>query len=440
VTDLFKTAEDSFDSQMKVQSLMMLSMLFSGLTSIAIPVLGPLAGALLVGGALLLLVMISLIWPKIKPLPAELPVSSENLSREVLKAPFEIEGREQTLNRMADILKMNKHPILIGPTRVGKTLTSRAFVNAVAKGKYPELKKLTFYAVNTTELLGRDLSFFGGGGTLKKICKAIEYREDEVCLVLDEVHNAGKEKLAERLKTLMDEGGKFRHVIGITTHSEYEQYIKTNPAFSARFVPVEVVNTDADETEKILSDAVLKSSLKPKIDSISYLYQKAAKDPTLPQPMASLTLLKKCMNKVSDTQQSLLDEEMTRIKIRMDSLNAKMAATGRKDPEMLRELQEVSRRLIDLEQESARQKGAIAQLYLTKKYHDQLDLKKNQLILKISKVQQNLSQKDAFNLLQYLLIDEYLIPALDSYLRSLSKQLGIELYIDEEMIDKLADV
>lgn len=440
VTDLFKPAEDSFDSHMKVQNMMMLSMMFSGLASLTVPLFGPLIGGLAVGAALILLVAISLIWPRIKPLPAVLPVTSENISQQVLQRPFEIEGRKETLDKIADILKMNKHPILVGPSRVGKTLTSLAFVNAVFKGEYPELKKLTFFGMNTSELLSnREFSSFGGGTSLAKICKAIEYNEDKVCLILDEIHNAGKEKLAERLKTLLDEKGKFRHVIGITTKIEFDQCIKPNPAFSARFVEVEIVSTDQEETEKILSDAILKSPVQPMVSSVNYLYKKATQNSNLPQPMTAITLLKKCINKVSDTQKPALEAKICQVTIKINSLKAQMAATRGKDQSILAAIEELEQKLTQYQDKLALQKKEVASLYASKKLYDQLYVKQSQTIIKISKVGQNLLKKDPYHLKVYALLSQFLLPLLEKYLQKQSQKLGIDLFIDEQLIDQVSE-
>ena len=148
-----------------------------------------------------------------------------------------------------------------------------AFAQAVERGDYPELKGKKVFYINTTALIGErnGPSVFTGGSVLKRISDAMGVNRKDIILVLDEIHNACKEnsKAADQLKTYIDEGGDFPHVIGITTDEEYESYVKKNTAFSLRFDPVKIQNTSEDETLKILSDTLLQSSVKPLLEENS---------------------------------------------------------------------------------------------------------------------------------------------------------------------------
>ena len=161
---------------------------------------------------------------------------------------FLAQGRKESLDEMANIIKMNRHPILIGSSYVGKTLTAKAFALAIERGDYPELKGKIVFRINTADLISQKAEI----NILNKISEMMGRHRQDIILVLDDIHLAYKnnEKIAEQLKLFLDENGAFPHVIGITTNKEYDNYIKDNNHFSLRFDRVNIENTSQNETLK----------------------------------------------------------------------------------------------------------------------------------------------------------------------------------------------
>ncbi|MBI3901097.1 MAG: AAA family ATPase, partial [Chlamydiia bacterium] len=279
IGDFFKPAESDLQADFKSQKIMMLLHLFGMITAMILPLLGASTGGLIIGGTLLGIAALSAIWPLIKPRTIHLPANAENWTQYVQKRGFVAQGRKESLDEIANIIKMNRHAILVGPSRVGKSLTAKAFAQAVERGDYPELKGKVVFRINTTDLVGQTASFLGGGNDiLNKISAAMGRHRNDIILVLDEIHMACKnnEKLADQLKTFLDEDGEFPHVIGITTEEEYDKHVKDNNAFSLRFDRVDIKNTSQDETLKILGDTLLRNRSKPlmKEGALNQIYAK----------------------------------------------------------------------------------------------------------------------------------------------------------------------
>ncbi len=338
IADFFKPAESEIHADIKSQRIMILMSLFNMIVGL-ISLFEATTAGLYIGIAFLLIGALSLVWNYIKPMPNYLPGDSENWTRQIQKRGCNAEGRKETLDQIANILKMNRHVLLTGPSRVGKTLTALAFTQAIERGDYPELKGKKVFRINTADIIGDDggPAVFTGGSVLKRISEAMGNHREDIILVLDEIHNACRKhcRLADQLKTFLDEAGEFPHVIGITTDEEYNKQVKNNTAFSLRFDRVEIKNTRDDETLKILSDTLLKSSFKPVVDeeSLLYIYEKSIgeKDAPEPQPSASIKLLKRCIHKTGKTQKSATEKKISEIAGKIDSLRAQAVATrGRK--------------------------------------------------------------------------------------------------------------
>jgi ATP-dependent Clp protease ATP-binding subunit ClpA len=265
MSDFFKPSESEMHAAFKGQKLMMLISLFGMIATSILPLIGVAAGMKIIGGILFGIIALSVVWPFIKPMPTNLPANAENWTVEIRKGGCPAQGRKESLDEMANILKMGRHVMLVGPSRVGKSLTAKAFAQAIERGDYPELKGKSVFRLNTTDLVDQKASMLGGGNNiLYKIREEMGRHADNIILVLDEVHMACKDKakMADQLKTFLDQGGPFPHVIGITTAEEYEKYVKDNQAFALRFDRVDIQNTNQDETIKILSDNVLRSPSK----------------------------------------------------------------------------------------------------------------------------------------------------------------------------------
>ena len=442
--EFFKPSDNEMQSQFRTQKIMVLFSLFSMMTTMILPLFGGKIGSLAIGGAVFCLMALSLVWNHIKPMPTFLPANAENVTKEVQNGGSSfVNGRKQSLDEIAAILKMNRHAILVGRSRVGKTLTAKAFAQAIENGDYPELRGKKVFRLNTADLLGQKTSYLGGGvKILDRISDAMGRHRDDIILVLDEIHMACKndEKIAEQLKTFLDEGGGFSHVIGITTEEEYEKHVRNNHAFSLRFDRVEIESTDRQETLKILSDTLLKSKSLPLLeeDSLNYIYEKSTQVSGTPQPAASLKLLKRCVSETAKTQQSPTEKMITETSNKILFLRS-LAATTRirkKDTEV--EIEVLKKQLEALNDALRKEKTEFLSLYQAKDLLDQVTKETYQTARKISQLaQKTFTAEGERQLSRYLLLHDFFEQALDSYIREKSKELGVRAVIDKALIDEV---
>lgn len=444
IGDFFKPAESEMHADFKSQKIMMLLSLFGMITTMILPILGAETGGKIIGGILLGIVALSAIWPFIKPMTTHLPANAENWTKQVQNGTFATQGRKESLDEIANIIKMNRHPILVGPSRVGKSLTAKAFAQAIERGDYPELSGKTVFRINTTDIIGQTASFLGGGNNiLNKISQAMGRHRDDIILVLDEIHMACKnnEKIADQLKIFLDENGEFPHVIGITTEEEYDKHVKDNHAFSLRFDRVDIENTSKDETLKILGNTLLRSRSNPLIKEgmLGQIYDKSSNIVDAPQPAASLKLLKRCINRMDKTQQLPTEKKIIELSNKILSLRSQAAVSrGRKKGEKVQ--------IADLEKQMSELQGILCkekkELNKLSKSKDLLDLVTKETyfsVLKISSLAQNtLNSKAEKQLKLFLLLHEFLARFLESHIEETAKKLGIKAIIDEKLIAEVS--
>jgi ATP-dependent Clp protease ATP-binding subunit ClpA len=435
--DFFKPPESEMQASMKSSRFLMLLSLFGSLSSFILPLLGITGGAVIIGGILLVIIALSLIWPHIKPITSHLPCDADNLTMEIQKGHFVGQGRKEALDEIANILKMHRHPMLIGESRVGKSLTAKAFAQAVARGDYPELKGKKVFKLNTSKIVGELDSMWGGGSKiLSKISSEMGRHRDDIILVLDEIHMACKkdERTAEQLKTYLDDDGEFPHVIGITTTEEYENYIKNNHAFSLRFDVVEITSTDKDETLRILADTVLRSRTRPFLadDALELIYEKGNEDKTLPQPAASVKLLKRCMNHTGKAQKSPTEKRVIELTNQILSLRSQAAASRGRKKVGIRELEE---ELAELKETLNEDRLELEHLFKSKELLNRVTKATYSTILKISKVAgKTLNLK----LKMFLLLHEFFGRSLESYINTKSEELDIKSVVDRTLIEEVS--
>lgn len=176
IADIFEPSDSTFDANSKFQKVMML-LSFTCLTTGLVPILGLATSSLIVGGLLLTLVLLSLIYPKIRPLPFSLPHAT-NWTKQIQEGVFtETYDRRSVVSEIAECLisseKIKKHPMLIGKTRVGKTQAAMAFAIAVERGDYPSLKDKVVYYVNAADLISAGDPFGNKVKTLSSLKKGI---------------------------------------------------------------------------------------------------------------------------------------------------------------------------------------------------------------------------------------------------------------------------
>jgi len=444
IGDFFKPAESNIQADFKSQKIMMLLSLFSMITTMLLPILGAAAGGLIIGGTLLGIAALSAIWPFIKPMTTHLPANAENWTKQVQSGGFVAQGRKTSLNEIADIIKMNRHPILVGPSRVGKSLTAKAFAQAVERGDYPELNGKVVFRINTSDIIGQKASFLGGANNiLNEISAAMGRHRDDIILVLDEIHMACKnnEKIADQLKTFLDEDGEFPHVIGITTEEEYDEHVKNNNAFSLRFDRVDIENTDRDETLRILGNTLLRSRSKPlmKEGALDQIYDQSCRDEEAPQPATSLKLLKRCINRTEKTQKSPTEKKIIEVSNKILSLRSQAAASRGRKKEAKVEIAELEKQIRKLHEALHKEKKELDKLFKSKALLDRVTKETYVSVLKISAIaQKRLNAKNERELKLFLLLHEFLGRSLESHIKERAETLGVKAVIDEELISEVA--
>jgi ATP-dependent Clp protease ATP-binding subunit ClpA len=301
--DFFSPAKSKLEADFKSNKILTLLSLFGMISTIVIPLVGPTLGALILGGFFLTLGALSLIYPLIKRAPENLPGRAINLTKQAIEKPTIHEGRNELLDQIADILSQKTHVMLTGPSRVGKTTLTKALAAAIASGKYPALKGKKVFHINTAKLASEKPSFMGGSfETLHNISEVMGKDRDNIILVLDEIHNACKtnQELADNLKTLLDEGGEFPRVIGITTGEDLWRDMLENTAFLKRFRQIPVEAMSQAETIRVLAKIGSNHNEKPLLgpQTLEHIYEVSAQG-HLPQPKAAIDLLNECIRMVS---------------------------------------------------------------------------------------------------------------------------------------------
>lgn len=442
--DFFKPAESELHADFKSQKIMMLLSIFSMLATVVLPLTGAAAGASVIGGVLLAIVALSLVWPYIKPAPASLPANAENWTLECAKGKMAFRGRKESLDAIADILKMKRHAILVGPSRVGKSLTAKAFAKALEQGDYPELSGMTVFRINTADLIGQQASFLGGGNTiLNKISDGMGRFRSSIVLVLDEVHMACKngEKLADQLKPFLDENGEFVHVIAITTDEEYE-LVRENTAFSLRFDRVDIGNTSKEETVRLLADTVLKSEFHPLIsrDALDYIVEKTYSDEAAPQPAASLKVLKQCITYAERGKLQGEDAETARISREILALRANSLAVGRRGEGAMNKLARLERQLAVGKKSVSLKKDDVEKLYSEKGLLHKMKDEFYRTVLKIAPMaEERILSSERPALARLALLKKIVMPSYAAYLERRANELDIPLCINRQLVDAVMD-
>lgn len=441
VGGFFKAPESEMQAEAKSHKVMMLVSLFSTVTQMLIPLLKTEAGAKIAGRVFIGIVAVSSIWPWVKPMTQNLP-HAVNWTKQVELGRLVAEGRKESLDEIASILKAGRNPILVGDPRVGKSLTAKAFAQAVARGNYPELKGKVVFRINVADLIGQQgFSFFGSDDVLSKISAQMGRHRGNIILVLDEIHMAckNKEKIGDQLKTLIEEGGDFAQVIGITTTDEYE-HIRGNGALSLRFDKVDIKNTNDAETLKVLSDAVLTSRLKPIIaaEALDRVYKRAQACPQAPQPTTSLKLLKQCINQTNQTQTSPVQKQIAEISNKILSLRAQAAASRGRKRGTKTEISQLEGTMHGLQEQLSREQEELDKLFKSKDLLDRVTKETYSSVLKIAALgSATLHAKNEPQVKRFALLHMFLGPLLQQHINETAKRLGVHAVIDDGLIDSI---
>ncbi len=168
-------------------------------------------------------------------------------------------GREAELERTMQILsrRSKNNPALIGPAGVGKTAIAEGLALRIIEEKVPENLLSCRVVALDVSLLTAGTKFRGDfEERLKTILQEIIDKPgiilfiDEMQMLLNSGGAEGSIDAANLFKPMLARG-EFQ-CIGATTLDEYRRIIEADPALERRFQPVQVVETNFQETLTIL--------------------------------------------------------------------------------------------------------------------------------------------------------------------------------------------
>ncbi|MFC2049466.1 AAA family ATPase [Chlamydiota bacterium] len=434
VADFFKPSESAFHADFKFQKIMMLISLFTLLTATLLPMLGVTTGASIVGGCMLLIAVLSVIWPYVRPPLSRLP-SGENYSEQIRSgAIWTSGGRRGVTTQIYNAFKAKKHVLLIGPSGIGKTQTAQAFTQALERGDFPELAGKKVFYFNTAELVASADMFSHQNTVLKRIEEAMGNHREDYILIFDEIHVAFEKHennpFGDKLKTFLD---AMPYLIGLTTREEYTKNIYTDaPAADRRFKKITVESTEPEETEAILNHHLVRIAPDALVESGAFaelIKQTEGK----PQPLSALGVLSQCAAQVThiETTPATLDRAKKETELLLASSSGVVlgAESLEGDAERYAQIERMAQELENLKTICQKEAEQLRILALTRKRLAEVREAKYKLVHEMGK-----SGPSEKNLNQLLLVKYYVEPTLEKRIKEIAQTLKVKAVIDKESI------
>ncbi|MFI5343392.1 MAG: AAA family ATPase [Chlamydiales bacterium] len=331
---LFKPYVSPSEIDAKGQDMILLSTIFSTLTTTLIPLLGPVHGGMVIGAIMASLLGLSLLYPLWRPFPTCLP-RVENWTEKNHKGLLQIGNeRKAVLDQMVEAMISSQPLLLVGKLGVGKTEIIKTLVQAIERGDYPALSGCQVFYVNMADLLSYTDWVPSAHSPLSYLSEAIEGNREKIIFVFDQIHlscqPSSKTFLSDQLNTMLDRPeDNFPHMIGITTHADFQEFYKTHASFAQRFHRIAIGETSDEETAHILAQRRAKISpemlVEKSIDRTIVEKTKAAFRDTAVMPKMAISILSRCIQKVSP---QFLEERqyLWKIKKQMYELALKITA------------------------------------------------------------------------------------------------------------------
>lgn len=322
-----------------------------------------------------------------------------------------IVGREVEIRRVMEILsrRTKNNPVLIGDPGVGKTAIVEGLAQKVVENAVPTPLRDKEVIVLDFALLLAGAKFRGEfEERLKGVIKAVEEADSKYIIFIDELHTLvgggaaeGSSDAANILKPALARGSL--RMIGATTVTEYRKYIEKDPALARRFQQVLIDEPTIEDTISILRGIKEKYELHHGIRITDNALIAAAKLSAQYIPQRFLP----------DKAIDLIDEAAAAIKIETESMPA--------------ELDELKRKIMQLEIELAALKREKTELAKSRKKQQEEQLKKLQQEASIIEDRWN-KQKDLIQKIQEIRakIDGYRIE-LEKAERSVDLQKAAEI-------------
>jgi ATP-dependent Clp protease ATP-binding subunit ClpB len=269
-------------------------------------------------------------------------------------------GREVEIRRVMEILsrRTKNNPILIGDPGVGKTAIVEGLAQKIIDQSVPTpLKDKELLVLDFAQLLA-GAKFRGEfEERLKSVIKAVEEAEGKYVMFIDELHTLvgggaaeGSVDAANMLKPALARGSL--RMLGATTVNEYRKYIEKDPALARRFQPVMVDEPTVEDTISILRGIKQKYELHHGIRITDNAIIAAAKLSAQYIPQRFLP----------DKAIDLIDEAAAAIKIETESMPA--------------ELDELKRKITQIEIELAALKREKTEIAKNRKEQQESELEK----------------------------------------------------------------
>ncbi len=410
IADFFKPNEGDLHADFKFQKIMMLISLFTLLTATLLPMLGVANSASIVGGVLLGIALLSLIWPKVRPMPVRLP-GSENWSKQVMMGQLSVpNGREDSVAEIRTALSQGKHPVLLGPSGVGKTQCVQAFAEAVERGDFPELAGKKVFYFDTATLVASFDMFGKNNKMLERIFEAMGRHKEDCILVFDEIHVAFQEKnkaFGDKLKTYLDKKAEnsFPHVIAITTNEEFNRFIFTAEAAIDRRLcnKIFIESTEEEDTLPILENEIVEKAPHVLVDlnALKTIFRSSKGR----QPLASKNILSSCIDSVTSLQKTKTVQKIKEVRSELKALNGAGAVSGtaylKREKRHLAQIKEKEKELARLEERAKEEEQLLTQIKAIQAQLAAVKKAKHEYILEIAKGVSSTSETKVKELLLY---------------------------------------